>query len=52
MEVLNKMGFEIKPYYFCVDNAMIDGSQCTIAWHVGDNNIKVLNTRGSNYTTK
>ena len=38
-EVLKKMGFEINPYDFFVTNAMLDGSQCTIAWHVDHNKI-------------
>ena len=37
------MGFEINPYDFCVANAIIDGSQCTIAWHVDNNKVSHIN---------
>ena len=37
--MLNKTGFKINPYYFCVANAMIDSSQCNIAWHVENNKV-------------
>ena len=30
------MGFEVNPYAPCVANKMVDGSQCTVAWHVDD----------------
>jgi hypothetical protein len=30
---LEKWGFEIKPYDWCVANKIIDGKQCTIIWH-------------------
>jgi Reverse transcriptase (RNA-dependent DNA polymerase) len=33
---LVKWGFEINPYDPCVANKVIDGSQCTIIWHVDD----------------
>jgi hypothetical protein len=33
---LKGLGFEFNPYDECVMNKMIDGSQCTIAWHVDD----------------
>jgi hypothetical protein len=33
---LQEWGFEINPYDFCVANKMINGKQCTIAWHVDD----------------
>jgi hypothetical protein len=33
---LNKLGFEVNPYDWCVMNKMIDGYQCTILWHVDD----------------
>jgi Reverse transcriptase (RNA-dependent DNA polymerase) len=29
-------GFEVNPYDWCVANKMINGNQCTIAWHVDD----------------
>ena len=33
---LVKRGFEINPYDWCVANKTINGSQCTIVWHVDD----------------
>ena len=36
---LKDMGFELNPYDECVANKMINGNQCTIAWHVDDDNI-------------
>ena len=38
-ERLSKMGFVINPYDRCIPNKMIDGKQCTIAWHVDDNKV-------------
>ena len=38
-EKLIKYGFELNPYGECVANATINGSQCTVAWHVDDLNI-------------
>ena len=35
-EVLLKEGYELNPYDKCIANKKIDGSQCTIAWHVDD----------------
>ena len=29
-------GFVLNPYNNCVANKMIDGTQCTILWHVDD----------------
>ena len=34
------MGLHIKPYDPCVVNKIINGSQCTILWHVDD--LKIL----------
>ena len=34
--VLEQMGFQLNPYDTCVANKIIDGSQCTIVWHVDD----------------
>jgi hypothetical protein len=31
---LEKWGFKINPYNFCLANKTIDGKQCTIVWHV------------------
>ena len=36
---LKNMGFKLNEYDPCVANKLIDGSQCTIAWHVDDNKI-------------
>jgi hypothetical protein len=33
---LQDMGFVINPYDFCVANANIEGSQCTVGWYVDD----------------
>ena len=33
---LTTLGFEINPYNGCVANKTINGSQCTLAWHVDD----------------
>jgi len=33
---LRKWGFEVNPYDWCVANKMINGSQCTVVWHVDD----------------
>jgi hypothetical protein len=33
---LEKWGFVINPYNFCVTNKFINGKQCTIVWHVDD----------------
>ena len=31
---LKEMGFTINPYDWCIANNIINGSQCTIMWHV------------------
>ena len=36
---LEKRGFVINPYDFCVANALIEGSQCTVGWFVDDTKI-------------
>ena len=33
---LEDMGFEVNPYDPCVANKIVEGSQCTIVWHVDD----------------
>ena len=33
---LEDMGFEVKPYDPCVANRIVNGSQCTVVWHVDD----------------
>jgi Reverse transcriptase (RNA-dependent DNA polymerase) len=38
-QTLEKNGFTINPYDFCVANAVIDGTQCTIVWYVDDTKI-------------
>jgi hypothetical protein len=35
-ETLESMGFQINPYDQCVANMWVDGSQCTIVWHMDD----------------
>jgi len=35
-ESLKQRGFEINPYDWCVANKTINGTQCTIVWHVDD----------------
>ena len=37
--LIHKLGFEANPYDFCVMNKIINGSQCTIGWHVDDSKI-------------
>ena len=36
---LKDMGFVLNPYDEFVANKMVNGKQCTIAWHVDDNKI-------------
>ena len=43
-EDLKSAGFAIKPYYLCVVNRIINGSQITVTWHVDD--LKVLHKDG------
>ena len=33
---LSKMGFTQNNYDLCISNEIIDGHQCTVAWHVDD----------------
>ena len=33
---LKKLGYKLNPYDKCVANKIINGKQCTIAWHVDD----------------
>ena len=33
---IEKLGFEVNPYDPCVANMELDGSQCTLVWHVDD----------------
>ena len=33
---LEDRGFVVNPYYPCVSNKMVDGSQITVCWHVDD----------------
>ena len=35
-EQIKEWGFEINPYDSCVANKVINGSQCTITWHIDD----------------
>jgi hypothetical protein len=46
---LTKMGFTFNPYDRCCMNKQIDGSQCTILWHVDD--IKVSHVDPTAVTT-
>lgn len=39
VDTLQDMGFVLNPYEPCVANAVIDGSQCTVAWYVDDNKV-------------
>ena len=41
--LIEKLGFEANPYDFCVVNKIINGSQCTIGWHVDDLKISHIN---------
>ena len=36
---LEKEGFIINPYNYCIANKQINGHQCTIAWYVDDNKV-------------
>ena len=36
---LTDMGFKINPYDKCTANKVINGSQCTVCWYVGDNKV-------------
>ena len=36
---LEDMGFELNPYDVCIANKVVNGKQCTIAWHVDDNKV-------------
>lgn len=38
-ETLQQLGFELNPYDVCIANKIINGKQCTIAWHIDDNKI-------------
>ena len=42
---LKVQGFEINPYDWCVANKTINGSQCTIVWHVDD--LKISHKKSS-----
>jgi Reverse transcriptase (RNA-dependent DNA polymerase) len=41
---LQEWGFEANPYDSCVVNKMINGHQCTVAWHVDDLKISHLDS--------
>ena len=43
--LIKKLGLEANPYDFCVVNKIIDGSQCTISWHVDD--LKISHVDGN-----
>ena len=42
---LQEWGFVLNPYDPCVANKMIDGSQCTVLWHVDDLKISHVNRK-------
>jgi hypothetical protein len=42
---LHTWGFETNPYDPCVANKIIDGTQCTIVWHVDD--LKISHSKAS-----
>ena len=43
--LIEKLSFEANPYDFCVANKNINGSQCTIGWHVDD--LKISHVDGN-----
>jgi hypothetical protein len=43
-DVLSSWGFMINPNDHCVGNKMINGSQCTVVWHVDDLKISHLDS--------
>ena len=47
--LVEKLGFEANPYDFCVVNKIINGSQCTIGWHVDDQKISHVNGKVNQY---
>ena len=48
-DVLTTLGFEINPYDWCVANKEIQGSTCTIIWHVDD--LKISHLKASVVTS-
>ncbi len=42
---LKQRGFEVNPYDWCIANKQIEGSQCTIVWHVDD--LKISHAKAS-----
>ena len=47
--LVEKLGFETNPYDFCVVNKIINGSQCTIGWHVDDLKISHIDGKVNQY---
>ena len=47
--LVEKLGFEGNPYDFCVVNKIINGSQCTIGWHVHDLKISHVDGKVNQY---
>jgi hypothetical protein len=43
-QTLEQHSFTINPYDFCVANATIDGTQCTIVWYVDDTKISQVSS--------
>lgn len=44
-ESLQDLGFKLNKYNPCVANMQIEGSTCTIAWHVDDTKISHKNPK-------
>ena len=42
---LEKDGFEVNPYDWCVANKTVDGKQCTVTWHVDDLKISCVDRK-------
>jgi len=40
---LERIGFKLNPYDLCIANKLVEGKQCTIAWHVDDMKISHVN---------
>jgi len=40
---LERIGFKLNPYDLCIANKLVEGTQCTIGWHVDDMKISHVN---------
>ena len=47
---LEDMGFEVNPYDPCVANRQVNGSQCTVVWHVDDLKVSHKEEAAVSYT--